>query len=109
MQAVERRFVVLEEKKAAEEYNFERFHTGILLENGEIKLTRKDSPDGRHRFIPVKAVASISGNRVKLSNTAEQARKTWRIGEKAGSRSSEKGALDAVQINDVSKSRRNSI
>ena len=58
-------------------------HVGTVdgVEYGEIKLTRKDSPDGKHHFIPLSSVRSIDGNKVVLSQTAEQIKKTWRVGD----------------------------
>ena len=35
MQTVERRFAALDERKKTEDYNFEHFTTGILLEDGK--------------------------------------------------------------------------
>lgn len=48
------------------------------VEYGEIKLARKDSSDGQHHFVSMDAVESISGNKVFLSQTAEQTRLMWR-------------------------------
>jgi short-subunit dehydrogenase len=54
-------------------------HVGTVdrLEYGEIKLTRKDSPDGKHHLIPLDMVESVSGNTVMLTQTAEQTRQMW--------------------------------
>ena len=61
-------------------------HIGTIdrVEYGEIKLTRKDSTDGRHHFIPTKNVKNVEGNKAVLSATAEQTRLTWRSGNDAG-------------------------
>jgi short-subunit dehydrogenase len=48
------------------------------VEYGEIKLTRKDAPDGRHHFISTDLVESIEGNRVILSRNAEDVRRIWK-------------------------------
>ena len=55
-------------------------HIGTVdgVEYGEIKLTRKDSTDGKHHFISTDSVKSIAENKVMLSKTAEQARQMWR-------------------------------
>lgn len=55
-------------------------HIGTIdrVEYGEIKLTRKDSPDNQHHFIPTDSVEAIDGNKVLLSQNAEQTRKMWR-------------------------------
>lgn len=48
------------------------------VEYGEIKLARKDSPDGKHHMISADSVEAVDGNRVMLSQTSEQARQMWR-------------------------------
>lgn len=53
------------------------------VEYGEIKLTRQDSPDRKHHFIPVDAVEAIDGNRVMLSQTATQTEQMWRTSGEA--------------------------
>lgn len=55
-------------------------HVGTVdrIEYGEIKLTKKDSSDGRHHFISTDLVEEVSEDRVYLSQTADQARQTWR-------------------------------
>lgn len=57
-------------------------HIGTVdgVEYGEIKLTRKDSPDGKHHFVSTDSVKSIENNKVVLSDTAEQIKKIWRVG-----------------------------
>jgi short-subunit dehydrogenase len=54
-------------------------HLGTIdrVEYGEIKLTRKDSSDGKHHLIQTDSVKSIDGNKVTLSQTAEEARRMW--------------------------------
>ncbi len=86
-------------------------HIGTVdgVEYGEIKLTRKDAPDGKHHFISIDSVASISGNEIILSSTAEQARKTWRVGEETSNSLFEKSALGTGRIDVLSKSRGNSM
>ena len=73
-------------------------HVGTVdgVEYGEIKLTRKDSPDGKHHFIPVDSVKSIEENKVILSETAEQTQKTWRVGDDVIANLSAKSAGGAV-------------
>ncbi len=77
-------------------------HLGTVddVEYGEIKLTRKDSTDGKHHFVAVDSVKSIDGNTLMLSKNAEETRKTWRIGNDAKSNNPSKnagGALSAGQ------------
>lgn len=47
-------------------------HIGTVdkLEGDRIKLTKKDSGDGQHHFIEKSQVASVEGNKVKLSQKA---------------------------------------
>jgi short-subunit dehydrogenase len=54
-------------------------HIGTVdhVQYGEIKLTRKDSTDGKHHLIQISSVESINGNQVILSQTAEEARQLW--------------------------------
>jgi len=47
------------------------------MENGEFKLTRKDSPDGIHHFIPIQWVARVD-DRVYLNKDAAEARHNWK-------------------------------
>lgn len=46
-------------------------HVGTVdkVEGERIKLTKKDDPDGgqHHHFLPLSAVASVEGGKVKLS------------------------------------------
>jgi short-subunit dehydrogenase len=61
-------------------YGADNVYVGTIdrVENGEIKLTRKDSPDGKHHFIALDAVEGALRNRVMLSQTSEQAQQMWR-------------------------------
>lgn len=54
-------------------------HVGTVdgMEYGEIKLTRNDSPDGKHHLIPIDWVESVAGDKVILTQTAEQTRQMW--------------------------------
>jgi hypothetical protein len=47
-------------------------HVGTVdnVEGERIKLTRKDSPDGKHHFLDAKQVAGVEGNKVKLKDKA---------------------------------------
>ena len=47
-------------------------HVGTVdkLEGDRIKLTKKDSGDGQHHFIEKSQVATVEGNKVKLSQKA---------------------------------------
>jgi len=53
-------------------------HVGTVdhMEDGRIKLTRADDPDGggHHHFIALGHVASVDGERVHLNLPAQQAR-----------------------------------
>ena len=50
-------------------------HVGTVdkVEGDRIKLTKSDSRNGKHNFIPVDMVESVVGDTVKLSYTADQA------------------------------------
>jgi len=54
-------------------------HIGTVdrVEGDRIKLTRDDSPDGRHHFVPLEWVESVEGNTVHLSRDAETVRREW--------------------------------
>jgi hypothetical protein len=39
------------------------------IEGDRIKLTRKDNPSGKHRYLPLSLVADVEGDRVRLSTT----------------------------------------
>jgi hypothetical protein len=54
-------------------------HLGTIdrVEGERIKLTRKDSIDGRHHYISTNTVESVAGEKVTLMQTAEQARRLW--------------------------------
>jgi len=47
------------------------------LEGGDIKLRRKDSPDGLHHFIPTMWIARVD-SRVYLNKDAAEVRHNWR-------------------------------
>ncbi len=54
-------------------------HVGTVdkLEGDRIKLTKKDDPDGsgqHHHYLPVSAVDSVGGDKVKLNMEAARAR-----------------------------------
>ena len=63
-------------------------HVGTVdkVEGDRIKLTKQDSENGQHNFIPVDMVASVEGGSVKLSGTADEAKAQFgsepTIGEK---------------------------
>ncbi len=46
------------------------------IEGGAIKLTRKDSPDGEHHFIPMGWVDHVDSH-VHLTKDCAEARQTW--------------------------------
>jgi len=47
------------------------------LEGGAIKLTRSDSPDCQHHYIPTGWVARVDEN-VHLNKNADEARREWK-------------------------------
>jgi hypothetical protein len=54
-------------------------HVGTVdrLESGQIRLTRRDDPDGsgaHHHTIPLRSIRMVEGNRVWLTLPAQQAR-----------------------------------
>jgi hypothetical protein len=42
-----------------------------------IKLRKRDTPDGKRRFIPLEWVLAVEGNTVLISKKAETVRRTW--------------------------------
>ncbi|HVK12240.1 MAG TPA: DUF2171 domain-containing protein [Gemmataceae bacterium] len=46
------------------------------IEGGAIKLTRKDSPDGEHHFIPMSWVDHVDSH-VHLNKNCGEARQSW--------------------------------
>lgn len=54
-------------------------HVGTVdkVEGSQIKLTKDDSPDGKHHLIPVNDVDSVKQNRVMLAQTATDAKANW--------------------------------
>jgi hypothetical protein len=51
-------------------------HVGTVdhVDGQRIKLTRKDSGEGEHRYLDLSMVSSVQDGRVRLSCTADQAR-----------------------------------
>ena len=47
------------------------------VEGGAIKLTRKDSPDGQHHFIPADWVGRVDSH-VHLTKNSEEAKREWK-------------------------------
>jgi hypothetical protein len=47
------------------------------VQGQEIKLTKADSPDQKHHFIPMSLVSSVD-ERVHLSKPGDEVMKTWR-------------------------------
>ncbi len=43
------------------------------LEGDRIKLTRSDSPDGQHHYLPMSCVASVENDRVVLGVSGDEA------------------------------------
>lgn len=54
-------------------------HVGTVdkVEGDQIKLTKDDSPDAQHHYIPCDMVDSIDGETVTLSQTAEEAMESF--------------------------------
>jgi hypothetical protein len=54
-------------------------HVGTVdkVEGDQIKLTKEDSENGRHNFIPCDMVESIDGETVTLSQSAEDAKSAF--------------------------------
>lgn len=67
-------------KKHAEVIGSDGVHVGTVdhVDNGEIKLTKKDpAAGGLHHFIPVDFVRSVDGNTVHLDRAAEEVMREW--------------------------------
>ena len=47
------------------------------IEGGAIKLTRKDSPDGQHHFIPMSWVNKVDAH-VHLKDNSVECEKNWK-------------------------------
>ena len=60
-------------------------HVGTIdrVEGDRIKLTRKDSTDGQHHFISINLIESVAGEKVTLTQTAEQAQRLWQTDDAA--------------------------
>jgi hypothetical protein len=54
-------------------------HIGTVdhVEGDRIKLTKNDSPDGFHHYIPMAWVESVDGNTVHLSKDAQDVKREW--------------------------------
>lgn len=54
-------------------------HIGTVdhVEGDRIKLTKNDSPDGFHHYIPITWVSGVEGNTVHLSRDAAAVRREW--------------------------------
>ena len=62
-------------KKNADVIGADGVHVGTVdhIEDGRIKLTKKDSSDHRHHYIPGDLVADIEGTTVRLSANGDVA------------------------------------
>lgn len=56
--------------------NGDKVGTVDHVHGDEIKLTKHDSPDGKHHFIPTSSVASVD-DKVHLSGTGDEVKATW--------------------------------
>jgi hypothetical protein len=54
-------------------------HIGTVdhVDGEQIKLTKSDSPDGFHHYIPLEWVSRVEGNTVHLSRDAAAVRREW--------------------------------
>ena len=54
-------------------------HIGTVdaIEGDRIKLTKNDSPDGMHHYIPLAWVKSVEGNTVHLSKDSSAVKLEW--------------------------------
>ena len=54
-------------------------HIGTVdsVEGDQIKLTKNDSPDGFHHYIPLAWVSRVEGNTVHLAREAAAVRREW--------------------------------
>jgi hypothetical protein len=48
------------------------------LEGSEIKLTRKDSADGKHHFVPTSWVGRVHENHVHLTRNSAETERDWK-------------------------------
>lgn len=57
-------------------------HVGVVdhVEGDRIKLTRKDSGDGQHHYLPLSAVASVEGDKARTSMNHMDAMKQFQDG-----------------------------
>lgn len=53
------------------------------LEGNTIKLTRKDSPDGQHHFIPTSWVGRVHENHVHLTKNSVETESGWKTDAQA--------------------------
>jgi short-subunit dehydrogenase len=104
----------LDIREKMEVFGADNVYVGMVdrVEYGEIKLARKDSPDGKHHMISADSVEAIDGNRVMLSQTSEQARQMWRTIENVAgsaaqndSKNTESTETSNQQTDTLSKSR----
>lgn len=85
----------LEIKEHMEVIGSDGEHVGTVdkLENNYIKLTRTDSPDGKHHRINMDMVETIESGKLVLMQKAEEVRSNWGdLGE------SERGEVGSTQI-----------
>jgi hypothetical protein len=60
-------------------------HVGTVdhVEGDQIKLTKNDSPDGFHHYIPLAWVERVEGNTVFLGRSADEVRREWQSENRA--------------------------
>lgn len=73
-------------REHAEVVGADGLHVGTVdkVETNYIKLTRKDSTDGKHHRIALDSVASVAADKVTLKHTAAEARSQWLTVESNG-------------------------
>ena len=57
-----------------------KIHIGTVVgikKDHFIKLRKRDTPDGKRRYIPLEWVKSVDGNTVRLSKNAETVHRQW--------------------------------
>jgi len=51
------------------------------VEGNRIKLTKSDpAAQGQHHYIPLDSVSSVEGDSIRLSQTAQEAKRQWQGG-----------------------------
>lgn len=66
-------------KEKMEVVDLEGMHVGTVdgAENSQIKLTKNDSADGNHHFVPTDWIESVQEDEVRLNKTASDIKAEW--------------------------------